>query len=183
MSETRIDKDYYDSSDYFEGKAAHLLDSSSRFQRYRVSRVTEIYHPRREDRVIDIGCGWGTFSFALADEVAEVVGVDFSEKSVEICNQRLTENPKQNLRFLCTNASSTGLESETFDLAIAADIFEHLYPVDSESCAKLIMDTISLCVPSTLSRDSAFIPRENEELICVTGLAIQVFNAYLSPSV
>ena len=111
MSETRIDKDYYDSSDYFEGKAAHLLDSSSRFQRYRVSRVTEIYHPRREDRVIDIGCGWGTFSFALADEVAEVVGVDFSGKSVEICNQRLTENPKQNLRFLCTNASSTGLES------------------------------------------------------------------------
>ena len=132
MRETRIDKDYYDSSDYFEGKAAHLLDSSSRFQRYRVSRVTEIYHPRREDRVIDIGCGWGTFSFALADEVAEVVGVDFSEKSVEICNQRLTENPKQNLRFLCTNASSTGLESGTFDLAIAADIFEHLYPVDSE---------------------------------------------------
>ena len=37
MSETRIDKDYYDSSDYFEGKAAHLLDSNSKFQRYRLS--------------------------------------------------------------------------------------------------------------------------------------------------
>ena len=131
MSETRIDKNYYDSSDYFEGKAAHLLDSNSKFHRYRVSHVLEIHQPRREDRVLDVGCGWGTFSFALADKVAETVGVDFSEKSVEICNQRLANDPKQNLQFLCTDAGSTGLESETFDLAIAADIFEHLYPADS----------------------------------------------------
>ncbi|HIN78174.1 MAG TPA: class I SAM-dependent methyltransferase [Gemmatimonadetes bacterium] len=135
MSKARIDKDFYDSSDYFEEKADHLLDLNSGFQRYRVSRVLAIHLPNGGDRVIDVGCGWGTFSFALADRVAEVVGIDFSEKSVEICNHRLVKNPHQNLRFLCSDAGDTGLEGGTFDVAIAADIFEHLYPDDSEKVA------------------------------------------------
>ncbi|GIS79870.1 MAG: hypothetical protein CM1200mP14_14360 [Gammaproteobacteria bacterium] len=73
MSETRIDKDYYDSSDYFEGKAAHLLDSSSRFQRYRVSRVTEITI-RDEKKSHRYRLWVGHFQFCPADEVPKWLG-------------------------------------------------------------------------------------------------------------
>jgi cyclopropane fatty-acyl-phospholipid synthase-like methyltransferase len=74
-----IGKDHYDSSDYFEGeRARHLADPDSAFQRYRIEKVTELAAPRPGDRVVDLGCGWGTFELALADRVAEVVGVDFS---------------------------------------------------------------------------------------------------------
>lgn len=136
MAQSRIGKEYYDSSDYFEGQGGdHLTDPSSRFHRYRVDKVLEIYEPGPHERVVDLGCGWGTFGFALAGRVAEVTGVDFSEKSVAICEQRLTRTPHANLHFHCADAGDTGLDAAAYDLVIAADLFEHLYPEDSARVA------------------------------------------------
>jgi cyclopropane fatty-acyl-phospholipid synthase-like methyltransferase len=126
-----IDRDYYDRSGYFDDSTEHLTDTGSRFQRYRVQKVLEIYRPGPDERVVDMGCGWGTFSFALAPNVREVVGVDFSERSVAICEKRLATYPHPNLRFLCADAGATGLEGGAWDLVLAADLFEHLYPDDS----------------------------------------------------
>jgi len=131
MSEPHVGKEFYDSSDYFEGGTEHLTDVSSPFQRYRVRKVLELYGPGAGEHVVDLGCGWGTFSFALADRAAEVVGVDFSEKSIELCRRRLAADPRDNLRFLCADAGDTGLGQAAWDLVLAADLFEHLYPEDS----------------------------------------------------
>ncbi|MDA0328722.1 MAG: class I SAM-dependent methyltransferase [Gemmatimonadetes bacterium] len=134
MSEPRkIDKEFYDSSDYFENRGnAHLHDHNSPFQQYRITKVLQIHTPARTDRVVDLGCGWGTFGFALADRVAELLGVDFSERSIEICEQRLQGSPRKALRFLCADAGATGLAADAYDVVLAADLFEHLYPDDSE---------------------------------------------------
>jgi 2-polyprenyl-6-hydroxyphenyl methylase/3-demethylubiquinone-9 3-methyltransferase len=131
MTEPHIGKEYYDQSDYFEGDAGHLTDMQSPFQRYRVQKVLDIYPPMSGQRVVDFGCGWGTFGFELSSRVADVVGIDFSEKSIELCNRRLESDPRENLTFLCADAGDTGLEADTYDLVIAADLFEHLYPEDS----------------------------------------------------
>jgi len=127
----RIDREAYDAQ-YFDVRGAHLKDPGGRFQRYRVRKVLDIYAPAPGERVVDLGCGWGTFDFALAPRVAEVVGVDFSERSVALCRRRLTEEPHPNLRFVCADARATGLVGGEWDLVIAADLFEHLYPEDSE---------------------------------------------------
>ncbi len=139
-----IGKEYYDSSDYFEGDADHLQDMESPFQRYRVRKVLEIHEPGPGDRVADLGCGWGTFDFALAPRVKEVVGVDFSEKSVELCRRRLEKTDLENVRFLCADAGATGLEGGSFDLVLAADLFEHLYPEDS---ARVVAEAFRLLRP------------------------------------
>lgn len=131
----RIGQAFYDASGYFEGEADHLLDHDSPFQRHRVRKVLELWTPGPEDRVVDLGCGWGTFDFALADRVGEMVGVDFSERSIEICHRRLEEDPRENVRFLRADAGDTGLEAGVWDVILAADLFEHLYPDDSERVA------------------------------------------------
>jgi len=131
MSEPVIGKEYYDRSDYFEGNTGHLTDLDSPFQQYRVQKVLQIHKPTPEDRVVDLGCGWGTFCFALAPAVKEIVGVDFSEKSIELCEKRLAQLPFDNVNFLCADGGDTRLPGGTFDLVIAADLFEHLYPEDS----------------------------------------------------
>ncbi len=137
MTEPRIGKEHYDSSTYFEGEdAAHLTDADSPFQRYRVAKVTELAGPQPTDRVVDLGCGWGTFGFALADRVAEVVGVDFSERSIAFCSRRLEAAPRPNVRFVCADAGATALPGGAYDLVLAADLFEHLYPDDSTRVAK-----------------------------------------------
>lgn len=133
----RIGREHYDSSDYFEGEgAAHLTDPESTFQRYRVAKLTELREPEHRDRVVDLGCGWGTFGFAWADRAAELVGVDFSERSIALCRERLAREPHPNVRFVCADAGATGLESGVFQLVVAADLFEHLYPDDSARVAR-----------------------------------------------
>ena len=131
MSERIIGKEYYDRSDYFEGGTGHLTDLDSPFQQYRIRKVLEIHRPVAEDRVVDLGCGWGTFCFALAPAVKEIVGVDFSEKSIELCEKRLAQAPFDNVRFVCADGGDTGLPAGVWDMVLAADLFEHLYPDDS----------------------------------------------------
>ena len=143
--DTRIGKEHYDRSEYFEGQgAAHLVDPESAFQRYRVAKLTELRAPRASDRVVDLGCGWGTFCFAWAERAAELVGVDFSERAIALCGRRLAETPRGTVRFVCADAGDTGLEEGAYQLVIAADLFEHLYPDDS---ARVAAEAFRLLAP------------------------------------
>ncbi len=130
----RIDAAYYDRSEYFE--AGHLTDRQSPFQRYRVEKILSIYDPAGEERVLDMGCGWGTLEWALGPHVTEIVGVDFSAKSIEMCERERAAAGLRNVSFVHADAGATGLGAESFDLVIAADLFEHLYPDDSERVAR-----------------------------------------------
>ncbi len=132
MTEERIGREFYDRSDYFEGGTEHLQDLDSPFQRYRIEKVLQLYDPDPEERVLDLGCGWGTFSWALGHRVVEMVGVDFSQKSIDLCEKRLAGSAIEGVSFLCADARDTGLEGESFDLVIGADLVEHLYPEDSQ---------------------------------------------------
>lgn len=137
MSGKEIDREYYDSSDYFEGRdAEHIVDVGSPFQRYRLRKVLEIHEPPPGARVVDLGCGWGTFSLALAERGFEVVGVDFSRRSIELCEARRETRDFPRLSFLCADAGETGLPGGEWDVVLAADLFEHLYPEDSARVAR-----------------------------------------------
>jgi len=133
MTEERIGREFYDRTYYFEGRTDHLLDIDSTFQRYRIEKVLQLYEPGPEERVLDLGCGWGTFCWALGHRVAEIVGVDFSQKSIDLCEERLASSVIEGVSLLCADAQDTGLEAESFDLVIGADLVEHLYPEDSEA--------------------------------------------------
>ena len=133
MIEERIGREFYDRGDYFEGGTEHLQDLDSPFQQYRIHKVIQIYDPEPGESVLDLGCGWGTFSWVLGPRVAEMVGVDFSQKSIDLCQDRLNHNLIEGLSFLCADARDTGLEDESFDLVIAADLVEHLYPEDTNA--------------------------------------------------
>ncbi|MGE0160704.1 MAG: class I SAM-dependent methyltransferase [Gemmatimonadales bacterium] len=155
-----IGKDHYDSSDYFEGEGSgHLTDPDSAFQRYRIAHVVDLAAPRPADRVVDLGCGWGTFELALADRVAEVTGVDFSERAIELCRRRLAADPRPNVRFVCADAGDTGLPSGAYDLVLAADLFEHLYPADS---ARVAAEAFRLLAPG--GRFAAWTPHRGHIL-------------------
>jgi SAM-dependent methyltransferase len=71
----------------------------------------------------------------LAERGCDVTGVDFSRRSIDFCEARRPEGA-EHLRFLCADAGETGLEGGAFDLVIAADLFEHLYPEDSARVAR-----------------------------------------------
>lgn len=106
-----------------------LLESyrkKDRFTRYRLEKVFEIYGPKRGEKVLDLGCGVGTFSMELARMGVEVTGLDYSEESISIC-RRLAQDLNLKAEFVLADATSTGFASASFDVIICADLVEHLY--------------------------------------------------------
>ncbi len=94
-----------------------------------------MHAPRPTDRVLDMGCGWGTISYALAPKVREVVGLDFSERAIAGCRARTDLHGFDNVVFEVGDARDSGLDAASFDVVVAADLFEHLYPEDSVAVA------------------------------------------------
>ncbi len=126
---TALGPDAYDRTGYFTRGGSHLLDPGSPFHRYRTRNVLRLTGPVAGLRVVDLGCGWGTLSFALAEAGASrVVGVDFSIEALRLCTVRARSQPTPQLGFIRADAARTGLVGGAWDLVVAADLVEHLDP-------------------------------------------------------
>ncbi|HEX9161736.1 MAG TPA: class I SAM-dependent methyltransferase [Thermoanaerobaculia bacterium] len=71
----------------------------------------------RNRRILDLGCGEGGYCRELARRGASVVGVDGSERLIEVARERTAE---ENVTYMCANAAATPLDSDSFDVVIAA---------------------------------------------------------------
>ncbi len=127
-----IDRSYYETSGYFGEGGEHLRDPSSRFHQYRTREVLNLCGDLAGVRAVDLGCGWGTISFALARGAKFVVGIDFARASLHVCTSRHDSDYHPTLAFIQSDARYTGLRSGAWDLVVAADLVEHLYPQDTD---------------------------------------------------
>lgn len=74
-------------------------------------------------RVIDIGCGTGSLLARISQEVSNhwrLCGVDFSSVAVEQARKRYRD-----IEFMCADATSLDLESETCDIVTCYGSWEH----------------------------------------------------------
>ena len=79
--------------------------------------------PAPGEKWIDLCCGTGDLTFRLArftDPGGEVVGIDFAEKALAIARKRHKKIPSLKIAWMNIDATSTGLESHSFDGALMA---------------------------------------------------------------
>jgi demethylmenaquinone methyltransferase / 2-methoxy-6-polyprenyl-1,4-benzoquinol methylase len=96
-----------------------LLNDLQSFGLHRLwkRRVVELAAVKPGDRALDLCCGTGDIAFALAQRGAEVTGLDFSEKMLEVAQSRLhsmgsqTPGPK----FMQGDAQQLPFPDNSFD--------------------------------------------------------------------
>jgi cyclopropane fatty-acyl-phospholipid synthase-like methyltransferase len=115
--------------EYYEPKQIHA-------QR-RVRIVLEAIQPQSHDRLLDIGCGAGTFAFHCSQADASCFGMDYSYESANIA-QILAKRYQSQAKFVVADGCHIPFSGHCFDKVVAADFFEHLTLEDKDTILKEI---------------------------------------------
>lgn len=89
-------------------------------------------------RVLEIGCGTGTTAVAHAPYVRSILGVDFSEKMIEIARARAAQAGVENARFEVGSASTLKAQPASFEAILALNVL-HLLPDYAQVIEKAYM--------------------------------------------
>lgn len=77
-------------------------------------------------RLVDVGCGGGILSEALAGAGARVTGIDLSEAAVQVARDH-AQAAQLDIEYLATSAEALALRrSESFDAVVCMELLEHV---------------------------------------------------------
>lgn len=94
---------------------------------YEYLQVTQGVGIRRDDRILDVGCGKGHWTADLAMRAAEAVGVDTSERKVAFARKSIRfSGLRRTLTFLCGRLEDLGFPSDHFDHVFSFCVLEHV---------------------------------------------------------
>lgn len=82
----------------------------------------------KSDVVLDFACGAGVSTYKMADSVASITGVDYSEEMIRYARQRCAA--KNNVGFVAGTIDSPSIGTETFDVVVAYNILHLLDDID-----------------------------------------------------
>ncbi|MHA2281143.1 MAG: class I SAM-dependent methyltransferase [Promethearchaeota archaeon] len=80
-------------------------------------------------KILDVGCGIGSFSFYLAQQGANLVGIDLSRNLIEYCQEQ-SKILGLSIEFRVMNAQIPDFEEESFDIILGSRIIHHLPDMD-----------------------------------------------------
>ncbi len=94
--------------------------------------------PLENLKILDIGCGGGLLSEPMSRLGANVVGIDASNKNIQIAKLHANKN-RLNIKYLCTSPEKFKV-SNKFDVILNMEIIEHVEDVEFflKSCSKLL---------------------------------------------
>jgi len=97
-----------------------------------------------KSKILDLGCGSGDFSFAIACKGPEMVfGVDFSKEAIEEANGKLRESTFNNLNFVCADIADYKVQFP-FDFIVLNDVIEHLSDRELEKLFAILPNLIHM---------------------------------------
>ena len=103
----------------FGPRAAAYVASSVHARGPDLDRLAELARQHKEARVLDLGCGGGHVSFAVAPHVREVVAYDLSREMLAAVTAEAAKRGLANLTTRQGAAESLPFESGSFDLVLS----------------------------------------------------------------
>ena len=116
-----LDKTRQYSCAYFETKK----DSLYQAQLNKMNRLADKLHLKKGDKVLDIGCGWGSLSRHFSSEYNCIIkGISLSEEQISYClkKQKLLKNSN----YLEYSLQDYRNETNFYDKIVSVGMFEHV---------------------------------------------------------
>ena len=116
-----LDKTRQYSCAYFETEK----DSLYQAQLNKMNRLADKLHLKKGDKVLDIGCGWGSLSRHFSSEYnCSVKGISLSEEQISYClkKQKLLKNSN----YLEYSLQDYRNETNFYDKIVSVGMFEHV---------------------------------------------------------
>lgn len=105
----------------------------------RLKRVFDISRIKKNEVVLDMGCGRGEITYQAAVLGCKVFAIDYSLDAVNFTEKITDQLPKQlrnNIKILQMDAKKLDFPSNFFDVIIMADFVEHLHDWELEKVFK-----------------------------------------------
>ena len=125
----------------------------------------------KKDLVLDLYCGVGTITLAMAAAAGKVIGVEVVEQAVEDARQNAERNGIENAEFFCGDAGKAALELESRgiipDVVVVDPPRKGLNGDTIEALGKMSPRRIVYvsCDPATLARDVALLKEKGYAVI------------------
>ena len=83
-------------------------------------------------KILDVGCGSGVFLLEFIKMEAKVVGVDYSQKMLNIAKKELKHYkiPKNKYKLILANATNLPFKNKSFDLVLATGLTDYMTDQD-----------------------------------------------------
>ena len=99
----------------------------------RLNKIKKMLSIDPGDRVLDVGCGGGFFSFYISTLGAEVTGVDVEKRNINLCRQFY---PNKSIKWIIADAIELPFPDNSFDKILCMEVLEHI-PDDKKSIAEI----------------------------------------------
>jgi 2-polyprenyl-6-hydroxyphenyl methylase/3-demethylubiquinone-9 3-methyltransferase len=137
----------YDEVEKFASLAARWWDKNSEFKPLHDINPLRLGYIKERcggslsgKRILDVGCGGGILTEALALEGAEVVGIDLAEASLEVAKLHLLESGLDVTYQMIPVEELAESEGESFDVVTCLEMLEHVPDPSSivRACSALV---------------------------------------------
>lgn len=99
---------------------ANVMDTFG--EAYRLTQEAILEEVNARSRVLEVGCGTGIISLAIAPQAGEVVGVDLSPAMVALAEEKAQNQGFHNLTFREADAYQLPFEDESFEVVLLTNL-------------------------------------------------------------
>lgn len=101
------------------------LEINKYFYQRQIDEIDQLGYDWNGKKLLDAGCGIGFFSRYFEDHGANVIGVDFSEKMINVAKKNASKSD-----FILSNLTQLPFKNDSFDYIFTSNVFIHIVADD-----------------------------------------------------
>ena len=121
-----------------------IVGDTKKFAEYKVQLLIDLCHPKKNDKILDFGCGTGRSLFYLnkylCNEGIDLYGCDVSRESLKVAGQAV---PSATL-FLNEPIEELNSFDVTFDIVMCACVLHHIAPEERQQWINAIINKLNI---------------------------------------